>query len=687
MKRTRRVKKNMDPDLLNLDPNVFDINLNKKQSIKDTGLCLVVYFPIKNGTRQEFKFPYDVHPKKLVEDVAVLFYWYGVAVNSNTRKRRFYFVLEFLCFLKEYSVKLDLHIDTFLSVNKLILHKYMLWLNGKQRVLNNGTIVNSSQKANATRFFTVCGLVKAGIEHKLEIVDENIEFPKVIWKDSYIKINKTKVISSSDVGNIESACLREISSSWKNYLHGKKLTIDGLSSIKPGDELNIELPTKHELSESDDFYSAILYLKELKLTNSAWPSSFSKLCSLADLRFITLDCKYGKLIEKVLLRKDTVYDYLLEENSLVINPVRLNIIQRAIVFIKRNHSGIIPKAKDRSDNFKEFIIRVSWVFNVQQNVLKCVRECLYASTDILVPYVVYFCTRGYWNADSILTIKRDSIIDHPLCGDSRILMSMSKPRSSSLQIRSFSKLDEMPIHVLYNQVIELTDCFRECASAIHKDLLFIFQTRLGEITSYVKADRMASASAAWQDSLSRFIKRNDLLKFNLSNLRKTGGEVTHKLTNGDYKAVQTVLNHKSISTTIASYKTPDMAALDKFKIATNQNDFEKWIFNDGNENTHDCKDRFNSPYKAKGEECMQCIGCYDCPNSTKVLNEMDLAKILKLQNQLIQISNKINPERFEVFYKNQLSFININVLPKFPTEMFKLAELLMLELPEIPTFE
>lgn len=687
MKRVRRVKKNIAEDLLNLDSNVFDINLNKGQSIKDTGLELVVYFPIKNEARQEFEFPYDTHSKKLVEDVAVLFYWYGVSVNSNTRKRRFYFVLEFLLFLKEYSVKFEFHIDSFLCVNKLILHKYMLWLNGKQRTLNNGTTVNSSQKANATRFFTVCGLVKAGVEHKLNIVDNNIELPKIIWKHSHIKINRTKVIPSSDVGNIESACLREINSSWKKYLHGKKITIDGLSSIKPGDEFNIELPTKYELSESDDFYSAILYLKELKLTNSTWPSSFSKLCSLADLRFITLDCKYGQLIEKILLRKETVYDYLLEENSVVINPVRLNIIQRVIVFIKRNHSGIIPKAKDRSDNFKEFIIRVSWIFSVKQNVLKCVREYLYASTDILAPYVVYFCSRGYWNADSILTIKRNSIIDHPLCGDSRILMSMSKPRSSSLQIRSFSKLDEMPIHVLYNQVIELTDCFRSCVSVLHKDLLFVFQTRLGEITSYVKADRMACASDAWQGSLTRFIKRNDLLKFNLSNLRKAGGEVAHKLTNGDYKAVQTVLNHKSISTTIDSYKTPDMAALDKFKIATNQNDFERWILNEDNKSIHNCKDRFNSPYKAKGEECLPCIGCYDCHNSTKVLNEMDLAKVLKLQSQLIKISKKINPERFEVFYKDKLSFINTNILPKFPAEMFELAEFLMLELPELPIFE
>ena len=317
-----------------------------------------------------------------------------------------------------------------------------------------------------------------------------------------------------------------------------------------------------------------------------------------------------------------------------------------------------------------------------------VKRHLYALSETLVPFVVTLAFHTAFNADTLLALQLDQLSDDWFFGsdrltfnghssvDGRLRINGKKGRSVRDQSRSFAARSTHIMHpvVIVRNVLRITERLRPLAGK-WRNRLFLYapenlQLQKGNnVRSF--GDEIESPSAgSWKDYILRhFIERNDLPKFNLSNIRATVSDIVFELADGDIKAQQTILNHASPRTTEDHYTSDGARRRMNEEIAKVQNERERWAATGGKCDARgvqqrssrravtpgfECFDPYDSPVEGQqfGRLCTAYLSCPTCQLATvNVQDPAALGLLVKLEHQIKSVKPDINVERYQETYE------------------------------------
>ncbi|MBV1911960.1 MAG: hypothetical protein KUG78_21905 [Kangiellaceae bacterium] len=722
MPKKRRISRKFDV-AINSNASVIPINEYKTAGVHIGVEAVAAVFPLPSGKIQRIVFEYHTYEKSFVIQTCQAYWYWGADKEVETRSRRGGFILVFLEFLLESRDSGDFHLQSFEDVSEAMLTKYIAWLNKRTKKRGSGKSKFLAPGSKKLHFESVTNLLKTLKERKdlsnisldsSKIIDPEL-FPINPFKSSEKNTKNSRVLSPNEIAKIEAACLKDMNKSWNDFAMGQELAVEGLSCIPVGCELYPCRPEVKELKNSEQAYDAYDLLWYHIENNIPLPD-ITTFCEQIGVSVST--ARKGRF-----LWKDFFDEFYLRKPLRVLSSIYfphqidwdLRALQQLVVYLIRYHQGLIPDKNRRSDELSNFIKKA----NVQGfkdqtgGIIGLAKRCLYATPEVIVPYVVLLTSRGFFNPDTVLPSPRNLKKAHPLLPKKRTLVHLLKKRSRKAQNRSFSNTGPKSIDEMLEQVLLITEPLLEFMEASEQYRLFIFQTRQNEVSGFGNELKLGSASSTWQDGLTSFIKRNGLSKFTLRDFRSTGSDRAHELTQGDYKASQRVLGHSSVDTTRKHYRSQVMRKRDRELVAKYQGDIVTWSLTDNatgkpnnspkKPNQDDdlretqeavttgsrCKNPRNSPFAPKGTMCEAWLGCLGCHNATVFLDEpKTVAELMQLKNEFLSAKERIDALRFSLLYQEKLDIIEYDLLGKVTDEnVISKALKILPTLPPIPEIE
>lgn len=390
----------------------------------------------------------------------------------------------------------------------------------------------------------------------------------------------------------------------------------------------------------------------------------------------------------------------------------LDDLANCLAYIKRYYNGLIPSFKHNLKHNDDKLLKA-----IQHNGgLERVNRYLYPTIRRLIPFIIFITSRTFGNIDSILLMERNCIHDHPIFPDRKILR-WYKPRANQYNKRSYDarRRRNDSVLVIVERVLAMTEVLVDAIKTVeHKKRLFIYHTRLGEVSSFEHGSSQSTFSLALAD----FCHKHNLPKINPSQLRVTGSDRIDELTHGDIYARKTILNHESAQTTQDFYTSDGIRQRNSERIAILQGKYVNWVRSNGDfdprviskdiedlsseqveliasgQNTTTagfvCKNPLDSPQpgQSKGKICLAWLGCFTCSNSIIVLDAQTLARLLQLESRLIEGRVRIHPTRFILFYEPKLKIIQDDLLPRFTDPIVQAeAREMLLSLSQLPEID
>jgi hypothetical protein len=216
----------------------------------------------------------------------------------------------------------------------------------------------------------------------------------------------------------------------------------------------------------------------------------------------------------------------------------------------------------------------------------------------------------------------------------------------------------------------------------------------------------AATRIKFEGALKRFIAVHHLKVFSLGSLRPSVLTALYRST-GDLRAVKSMANHASLSTTVGYVQGPEVAAQNGLRMAALQSALlghlgtpaESGLSPPPSARAADpvppgtavsmfgfsCKDPFGglAPGTRPGELCTNFLACLSCPNAIIPTDAPTLARLLAARDHLRAAAAHIHPARWEAIYAPQLRILDEDLLPRFPARDRAEAERLRASLPPL----
>ena len=262
---------------------------------------------------------------------------------------------------------------------------------------------------------------------------------------------------------------------------------------------------------------------------------------------------------------------------------------------------------------------------VKHGGVDAIEPYLYPNAYGLFPYYLAIVLHTAGNSQAIADMRMDCLQPIPLLDD-RELLIWEKPRSNSVQRRSFRISDPFGPPVLVREVTEWSRRLRSHVPIDQRDRLFLMKTSGGPT---------AATRIKFERPLRCFIAAHHLKPFSLGSLRPSVLTALYR-SSGDLRAVKAMANHASISTTASYVQGPQVTAQNSLRMAALQGALLGHIESpaDGGSSTpssapaadapppgaavsmfgFSCKDPLSgvAPGTRRGELCTNFLACLTC---------------------------------------------------------------------------
>ncbi|NYH24240.1 hypothetical protein [Paraburkholderia bryophila] len=327
----------------------------------------------------------------------------------------------------------------------------------------------------------------------------------------------------------------------------------------------------------------------------------------------------------------------------------------------------------------------------------------------LIPFVIMLDLTTDFNSSNLLCAPLSDIKKHHnLYGKSRWEISVRKWRAGgAMQQRTFSVEQYSWANPVY-QVAALEVYGKKLRTEVpleESDRLFVGVNQNGCASTLYA--RHYGAKKAFKSALRAFCKENDIKPFALNQLRPTGSDVVHEISEGDVVKQKTALQHatSSLDLTSSTYTSPAAMRRDQERLARAMVWREAFIRSKGKIDATSafgnpkraprsatpgfaCFDIFDSPLpgQVQGAPCTAYCLCPSCPTaSCNVHDDFSVARVIQVEKTLIAARSTVEPTRWTTLYAPQLESIKEEWLPRVPKAVLTRAA--KLSLPDIPSVE
>ncbi len=318
--------------------------------------------------------------------------------------------------------------------------------------------------------------------------------------------------------------------------------------------------------------------------------------------------------------------------------------------------------------------------------------------ETIVPFIVLMAIHFNANTSCVLDAKIEDFEKTEVFGQKRTQWNFRKNRASKIQRRSLVEDDEIDNpKSLINFIIKYTAVIRKNAKFSIKNNLFIYSSSQVGITSF---DTLYASNLKWNTALANFSMRNNLIKFNLQQLRQAVLDSVDDLFNGDIFARKTSAQHQNIQVTKNHYTSAYIKRNNRERLSGGINEYERYasskgkIKNSGSSGLYssatpgfDCSDPFNSPIEGQSEKLCTAYGrCPGC-GLAKIdgTNGASFAHIFNLKLAIEKSQSQINSFRYAKIWVPILKKIDRVWLKAFTQKAQNDAK--KIDLPPPPTIE
>lgn len=275
-----------------------------------------------------------------------------------------------------------------------------------------------------------------------------------------------------------------------------------------------------------------------------------------------------------------------------------------------------------------------------------VRRLLYVNLRDLVPFIILICIKTAFNPNTVLSLKWSNV---RYTHDGNLITIVGQKRRQDRQQSSTNDANDNEDEANYfrhSAEVGITGGLGDLLSWLRNitartraildspkdaDKLFIGIPRKGGSTvkSFGGDAAEATDDIRWKKALEDFIKEHKLRPFTLKMLRATEGESEYFRSNGDLKAVQARLGHKTARTTRTFYTSDWMRRSGQDRIAETQELYIRWAETGGLTDPRGkeaftrgattpgfmCLDPYDSPRNGqqRGKLCTAYGECPSCP--------------------------------------------------------------------------
>ncbi|HEY0745694.1 MAG TPA: hypothetical protein VGD63_03275 [Steroidobacteraceae bacterium] len=343
-------------------------------------------------------------------------------------------------------------------------------------------------------------------------------------------------------------------------------------------------------------------------------------------------------------------------------------------FIEDEFGGLLPTTTvlyRTHNHFYHCLVNYDGVFEIE--------PYLYPNAHGLFPYYLAIVLHTAGNSQAIAEMALDCLQPVPLLDD-REMLFWDKPRSSSVQRRSFRTSAPFEPPSLVREVIEWTQRLRSRVPLDQRNRLFLMKTVFGPT---------AATRIKFEGARRRFIADHKLSPFVMGSLRPGVLTALYRST-GNLRTVKAAANHASISTTAAYIQGPEVAAEHGLRMAALQSAWlghiEPVTRNGSGAFPSDpppeapppgaavsmfgfsCKDPLSglAPGTRAGELCTNFLACLTCPNAVIPTDAPTLARLLHARDHLQAAAVHVHPARWAAIYAPQVRILDEDLLPRFP---------------------
>ncbi|MBF5088481.1 site-specific integrase [Novosphingobium sp. NBM11] len=350
-----------------------------------------------------------------------------------------------------------------------------------------------------------------------------------------------------------------------------------------------------------------------------------------------------------------------------------------------------------------------------------IAEHYHLTTRTVVPFYIALAIQLAANPDPLREIRRDCLVAHPI-DDNRVLVEWLKHKTApnpKMQRRSFDvrrprsapRLIEMLLAMTAPLVLHVPDQHRERLFLVYYLTgapqrqhgspagLISFSTLLGRLDRFIKGANRRIAK--WNlDHPDR--PRRSLPRFSPGQLRGSVATQHYLASGGDLLATAAILNHRDPVTTDAYVEGPAARRLERETIVRLQRMMVAWVMTPEPEEGdtslpgpgavtalfgHRCMMPVESDGAGGKRVCRHLGGCLTCPGLIVPLDIDHCARVVQAHRHLLASRDRIDAERWNIFYAPSLRVLEQDLLPAFPAKLHKDAEQLADSLPALPDIE
>lgn len=349
-----------------------------------------------------------------------------------------------------------------------------------------------------------------------------------------------------------------------------------------------------------------------------------------------------------------------------------------------------------------------------------IAEYFHLTTRTAVPFYIALAVQLAANPDPLRLIRRDCLVPHPI-DDNRVLVEWLKHKTGpnpKLQRRSFDRRRPRSAPRLIEMLLTMTAPLIPHSPVEEREHLFLvhyltgtphrqhakpaglipFSTLAGRIDWFVENanDRIARWNSEHPDRPKRSLPR-----FTAGQLRGSVATQHYVASGGDLIATAAILNHRDPVVTDAYVEGPAARKLEHETIARLQRLMVAWVTAPTPSEVppaaghgpvtalfgHRCLVPVEAGSAGNIRVCAHLGGCLTCPGLIVPLDTEHYARVLQAERHLAAARDRVDPERWRLFYAPGLSVIEQDLLPAFPMALRGEAEALVDRLPMLPDIE
>jgi len=388
-------------------------------------------------------------------------------------------------------------------------------------------------------------------------------------------------------------------------------------------------------------------------------------------------------------------------------------LRRWVWRLYRLGGGIAPDGKLMNENgfCPGTLKRYGWQEGIAQHY--------HLTSHTMTPFYVALAIQLAANPEPLRVIRRDCLIAHPI-DDDRMMVEWLKRktgRKPKLQRRAFDTRRPRSAPRLIEMLLAMTEPLVAHAPEEERNCLFLVRYIAG--TCNRRHDRPAGLVAVdtLPDMIARFVRRSNqriarwnaehpdrpkvlLPMFSAGQLRGSVATQHYIATGGDLAATGAVLNHASLVTTDTYVEGPAVRRIERETISRLQRLMVAWVTtpSDASPNLaeshtpvtvlfgHQCLAPLENG-SGGPRVCRNLGGCLACPGLVVPLDAERYARVIQAQRHLIEARDRVDAQRWALFYAPSLRVLEQDLLPAFSATLRHRAEALVRALPPLPEIE